>query len=396
MTADKSTEVPEEFVAQVAGSLKHLYDPPALVRSPLREALTPMLSAEAGARFLRTALLEAIESLNPGPNVPFRSRASRSYDAVRLRYVEGRTIEEVARELAVSERQAYRDVRKGEADVATVLWPRFRDRVVEGQQSAGPSLHQEVERLRLSPASTLLQTVLDGAVAAVMPLAEREGIRLRRGETGNLSVSADASGLRQCLIAMLSYALQCSAGQVTVEARPHGATVHLMVSYHRERKSGSALTKLLATARVLAKALGGELEEAPSGGRSCLTLTLPLGTPATVLVIDDNQGLIELFERYLQDSDCRVLGASDAIEGLRLARECKPQAIVLDILMPGTDGWALLAEMKADPATAEIPVVVCSVFNDPELAKALGASAFIPKPVARAELTRALASLGLP
>ena len=395
MAATRGIDADERLVATVADALRRLYDPPALLRSPLREALVPNSTPEAGVRFLRTALLEAVESLNPGPKVPFRAPASRSYDAIRLHYVEGRTIEEVARELAVSERQAYRDIRRGEADVATVLWARHRPQERELQHSAGRSLRQEVQRLQLGAGTTELQQALLEALAAVTPLAKRMGVALHAGQTGELKVSADAGGLRQCLIATLSCAIQCGCRQLGVVARPGAQTVSLRIACDGSKGRAAPPPNLRATARVLAEAIGAELEERLQGEEPYVALRLPLAAPATVLVIDDNQGLIELFQRYLQDSDCRVLGASDATEGLRLARESRPNAIVLDILMPGTDGWALLGELKADSTIAQVPVIVCSVFNDPELAKALGAAAFISKPVARAELLRALAVLGL-
>jgi CheY-like chemotaxis protein len=121
-------------------------------------------------------------------------------------------------------------------------------------------------------------------------------------------------------------------------------------------------------------------------------LELPLWLQPTVLVIDDNEGLPDLFQRYLQGTPWQVLAAATAEEGLRLAHERHPHAIVLDILMPGTDGWSVLQELKANPATAHIPVLVCSVFSDPELARAQGAAAFIPKPVSRQALLQALAA----
>ena len=160
-----------------------------------------------------------------------------------------------------------------------------------------------------------------------------------------------------------------------------------------DRSAAAPPATLLRTAFALAEAMGGHLtwQQTDSGLR--VSLSLPAASPATVLVIDDNEGLVDLFERYLADSDCRVVGVQNPAAGLRLAREQRPDVIVLDILMPETDGWELLTQLRSHPATAAVPIVVCSVFNDPALARALGASAFLPKPVTQKELLSTLASL---
>lgn len=397
MTEQPIPEIPPLFADQVAEALRHLYDPSALLSSPLADLLpAPDLPPETRARFLRTALLEAIESLNPGPKAPFRSPASRSYDALRLRYVETRTVEEVARELAVSERQAYRDIRKGEADAATILWARHRPQQPRRPHVSGDDLQAEVERLQLRPINTSLGPLLSQALAAVAPLARDLKRPLPAAPPTAVSVNADATALRQCLIALLSCGLQSGAASASLRVAQGGGEVHLELECV---SAGPPLkqppTNLLETTASLAQATGGRLTHHQTPTGLAFTLFLPVAPPATVLVIDDNQGLVDLFERYPSDSDCRVLGAQDAAVGLRMAREHPPDAIVLDILMPGTDGWELLAQLKTDPSTATVPVVVCSVFNDPVLARALGASAFLSKPVSRKELLSALESLGL-
>jgi CheY-like chemotaxis protein len=115
----------------------------------------------------------------------------------------------------------------------------------------------------------------------------------------------------------------------------------------------------------------------------------------TVLVVDDNQGLVELLDRYLTGHACQVLAASSGQEGLRLARQVLPDAIVLDVMMPEMDGWELLQRLRAHELTAATPIIVCSVFDDPELAYSLGASLFLAKPVKRAEILAALRQLGV-
>ena len=114
-----------------------------------------------------------------------------------------------------------------------------------------------------------------------------------------------------------------------------------------------------------------------------------------VLVIDDNEGLAEMLDRYLTGHACRVTAATSGREGLRLAQELVPDAIVLDVMMPDMDGWDVLQRLRVHPRTANIPVIIYSVINDPDLAYSLGATLFLPKPVRRDDVLTALHQLGV-
>jgi CheY-like chemotaxis protein len=379
------------FEEQVVEALRRLYEPAALARCALAEALLPSGSGLARGRTLREILVEAVEALNPGPEVPFRSAASRSYDAIRMRYVEGLTVEVIAKELAVSERQAYRDVGKGETEVAAWLWARRRSGAPAADVDSGP-ISQEISRLRLSPSETNLLAAAEAAKGAVGSLASRATVSIQLGPSLDVTALADAATLRQCLTAAMSYGIQAGARTLVAGACPAAEAVEVWLRWPAV-DGGGAPRPLLATVRSLAKALAGDVRLEQTAGSVELSLRLPARRLHTVLVIDDNAGLRELFERYLSDSEWRSVGEADPEEGLRLAEEMTPSAIVLDILMPGADGWAVLSRLKSDPRTAAIPVVVCSVFNDPELAYSLGAVGFVAKPITRAKLLQALRSL---
>jgi CheY-like chemotaxis protein len=115
----------------------------------------------------------------------------------------------------------------------------------------------------------------------------------------------------------------------------------------------------------------------------------------TVLVIDDNEGLVELLDRYLTGQACQVLAATSGQAGLQLIGQTPPDAIILDVMMPDMDGWDLLQRLRTSSQTATTPVIICSVFNDPELAYSLGASLFLPKPVHRNDVLAALRQLSI-
>lgn len=395
--ADDLLRPDESFGAQVVAALKLLYDFPALLQHPLARAIAPeSVVPDRRGDFLRDALLDAVKALSPSPGTPFDAPSARMFNAVRLRYIEGCTVREVSEELAISERQAHREVRRGESAVAAVLWARYCQEAAGEALAQSESLDHEIERLRYASQDTSLRQALERAVAAIAPLVEATGAVLSLPAVDDCLVRADVAGLRQCLIAVLSYAAQCTAATVDIDASPETGQVRLCCTCEPGALTDRpALQNLAVTAEALAEAIGGSFQVLRAEAKHRLLLGLPLSTRKTLLVVDDNEGLLDLIERYLSQTACRVVGTTDPAEGTRLAGDLRPQAMILDILMPGTDGWELLTAIKKDPATAELPVIVCSVFNDPHLARALGAAAFVAKPFSRADLLQVLRSLSL-
>ena len=117
------------------------------------------------------------------------------------------------------------------------------------------------------------------------------------------------------------------------------------------------------------------------------------GLPVVVLV-DDDRASLDLMSAYLDDAPVRVMRATDGVAALELIRAVPPAAVVLDIKLPRLDGWHVLGELKASPATVAIPVVIASVVDDRHRGLALGASAYLLKPVSRDDLLDALGSVG--
>jgi signal transduction histidine kinase/CheY-like chemotaxis protein len=109
-----------------------------------------------------------------------------------------------------------------------------------------------------------------------------------------------------------------------------------------------------------------------------------------VLVIDDDPVVRDLFKTYLSKQGYQVAVAEGGDEGLRLARKLHPDAITLDVMMPGMDGWMVLSALKTDPALAEIPVIMASMIEDKRLGYSLGAADYLTKPVARDQLMAVL------
>ena len=169
---------------------------------------------------------------------------------------------------------------------------------------------------------------------------------------------------------------QMMGGDITVESKPgEGSrfTIELPANVDALEAAKEIATEtepdLLSDASIL-----GDVVSAPSGGY------------ATILVVDDDDSSRDLLKRTMEGDGYRVVTAANGNECLRLAREMKPDAITLDVMMPGMDGWSVLKKIKSDDALRDIPVIMVSMVHDREMGFTLGASEYLTKPVDRRRL----------
>jgi len=113
----------------------------------------------------------------------------------------------------------------------------------------------------------------------------------------------------------------------------------------------------------------------------------------TVLCVDDDEGVITLFRRYLSKQGYRVIGLTESTTVMEVAQRIQPFAITLDVMMPKKDGWQVIQELKSDPKTQDIPVIMCSIVSDKDQGISLGASGYLVKPIMEKELLAALERL---
>lgn len=108
-----------------------------------------------------------------------------------------------------------------------------------------------------------------------------------------------------------------------------------------------------------------------------------------VLIIDDVEDNREMYKDHLEHSGYRVIVAADGTEGIRLARELVPAVVIMDLCMPGIDGWETTRAMRADPITSTIGIVAVSALHEPQArqrAREAGADFFLAKPCLPREL----------
>jgi signal transduction histidine kinase/DNA-binding response OmpR family regulator/HAMP domain-containing protein len=278
-----------------------------------------------------------------------------------------------------------------------------------------------------------IQVLLDEVLSIVKPLAAKNENVIEVTCPADVgSFRSDQTKVKQCLLNLLSNANKfTSKGTLALTvARDGGSQVTFCVSdtgvgmtekqlgqlfqafsqadaTTAQRFGGTGLG--LAITKHFCTMLGGDVTvESTPGEGSTFTIRLPdqgvapaatespvlAAAPAdgraTVLVVDDDAAVRSLLAKTLEKEGYRVISAGNGVEALMLAREHRPQAITLDVLMPQMDGWAVLKALKADVDLCNIPVIVVTVLNERGMAIPLGAADFVTKPVDRQRLAAIL------
>ena len=288
----------------------------------------------------------------------------------------------------------------------------------------------EAGKLELNPATVALAPLIDDVIGTARQLAEQNSNRLVVEVPDTLgALTVDPMRLRQILLNLLSNACKFTKqGEVALRVREvvdGSSWIELAVadtgigmtpaqqnrlfeefsqadSSTAQRFGGTGLG--LAITRKLARMMGGDvaMTSEPAKG-SVFTVRLP-GSASTlaasstkgnrrpgagcVLVIDDDATARELVTHNLEAEGFSVVTASGGLEGLKLAKELRPIAITLDVIMPDLDGWSVLAALRQDSELAEIPVIMVTILDQQRRGVALGAAGYLTKPIDRERLHR--------
>lgn len=401
----------DEFAQWVHDALSRLYDSPYLQKHPLatlltdRESTTPLRRSQN----LRRVLLDAIQAMRPGPGIPAQSPDWRAYRILELRFVEGQSPTEAQNQLALGKSQFFRDQARVLEALSDALWDRWcklREETaleIEPGSTARQGLIQsETERLRAQAVWETMDVpeLVDDLCAILDPLARAKGTSIHVSPFRHLTVlHADRVMVRQAILNAVTCGLDVApGGHIEIADFAAGGQVGIRIAAQTPRRTArpdsGALRQVSSPdiCRQLMAALGGRLHlEAQRADRWEARLAWPTSVLRVLLVVDDNEGLIDLFRRYLVGSNWQVIGATSGGEARQVIAETQPTVIALDVMMPGEDGWEFLMALKGDEAARDIPVIVCSVLREPQLALTLGAAAYLPKPVTQQALLEALA-----
>jgi CheY-like chemotaxis protein len=425
-----------EFIRDLRQALRYLY-----VTAELRKSrLLPLLGLEGqgATAALRTALTEAIAALKPDAATPPRARPWRIYNTLLYLYIQQLSQEEVATALGISSRQLRRQenqalqllaehlaARHGLTDrlrrEGGTLWPAqaIEEEAIElaELQTDTPSREQELEWLGKSDPSqvTDLCALLERSLRTVAPLAERLAVTVTcEPAPFPLRVAIQPAIMQQALVMALTAAIRSApGGRVTVRAVAAPGAVSLAFclagtgGIELDLAAAEAAPDIAESLRMgeqLVRLAGGRLEAATGvaaaddlmevsaelAGGPALRLLLPTSEELTVLVVDDHTDSLRLFQRYLTGTRYTFIGARDAAQALALAEKARPSIVVLDVMLPEVDGWQLLGQLRAHPRLIDVPVIICTILPEEQLALALGAVGYLRKPVSRQAFLTAL------
>jgi signal transduction histidine kinase/DNA-binding response OmpR family regulator len=284
-----------------------------------------------------------------------------------------------------------------------------------------------------------ISEALPEVLSVIRPLAMAKKIRIEHAQE-TFSVYADRVRFKQILYNLLSNALKFTpeGGRVGVECSTGDNSVRIAISdtgvgirpedqqliFEEFRQAGETTKGVkegtglgLAITKRLVERQGGTIRVTSELGKgSCFSFTLPVGRAAQeaerevsakdvivvdpqqemggrkplVLVVDDEPPARELLASYLEGAGYAVATVASGAEAVEKACQLHPNAITLDILMPGGSGFGTLAELKRRVETASIPIIVVSVVDQKEMAFTLGAVDYLVKPVQKSVLLNTL------
>jgi len=373
----------EHSVQELRHVLAHLYDFAVLRDHDLVQRLAAgrFESPDLSVQYARGELLRGIERLRPPSHVSPLDRQWRPYDALYKRYVMGMPLEEIAAEMSLSIRQVQREQGRGLETLVADLEQAIAG-YGDGVEQATSVLVSEIARAHLVGTFDCMQHTLRAAKTAG-PLLEAYGITFDN-LLGSVSmpVQGDASAFRQMLISTFSHVARALPGVMVVISRDsEDSSACLRLTVEEGERLGS-LGELPVEVFALARSQGWRVTEDRSAGVWQTSFALPRAREMTlVALVEDNDDLVALLQRYLSQRGYRLAAIGDTPQAMDEIRGLMPDVIVLDVMMRHVDGWELLQRLGSDAELCRIPRIVCSVLNEPEMAKHLGASAYLRKPI---------------
>jgi PAS domain S-box-containing protein len=289
----------------------------------------------------------------------------------------------------------------------------------------------EAGRMDLAIQDVPIESAFSEVLSTLRPLAEKKSQTLSQNAQAHLIVRADITRFRQMLMNLAGNAIKFTPeggrielearqtnGQIRIEVRdtgpgiPPGEQERIFQAFYRLRQSGEATegTGLgLAITQRLAELHGSKLGlDSQAGQGSCFYFSLPAGVPTRqlraseakvkvshgeatkVLVIEDDRDSAQVIQSYLTSSGYESLSCEQPQNAAKMVAEFRPDVITLDLLMTPSNGWEVLLQLKRDPRTANIPVIVVSIVDQPAIATTLGADEYLVKPVDKESLLAAV------
>lgn len=292
----------------------------------------------------------------------------------------------------------------------------------------------EAGKMELNFEQVEIGPVIKGVMSTAIALIKDKPVELIQEVPENLpGVWADATRLRQIILNLVSNACKFTEqGTVTVRAAakkekiiisvsdtgigiPFDNLEHIFEEFTQvdastTRKVGGTGLGLPISRHFVEMHKGQIWVDSALGQGSTFSFAIPINPtydapepslelPATnghdgqnkrIVAIDDDPGVLNLYRRFLEKRNYVIIGVENSADVIAQVKEQSPAAILLDILMPDKDGWQVLKELKHDPLTRDIPVIICSIISDKNKGFELGAADYLTKPIVESELVNAL------
>lgn len=397
-----------EFRELVKDALTHLYDVGHLQAHPLAEHLRipeDRMVAGGKARALRQVLFDAIEALRSTENNAALGRNQRSYKLLYHRYIEGTKAQEVALLLALSDRQYFRELDRAIDEISQLLAgqvaaPLEPDPTPSASETGDEPMTVASEALRISQQEKErwfdLWEVVQGLVEDLSAVLNERQTTIRyapgrgaaAGSSQRIPIFTNRTLLRQLLLFLF---LEVSGRGLGVELElacaelPDAVTISLTYPGKSLAVAAEHVHNSVEFTGLLA-VINARLD-CPPGRPQTISIFIPTSR-WNILIVDDNNATVRLFRRFLATENCRIFDAPSVSKAVQFLKQTSVSIhlIIMDVMMPNQDGWEGLQKLHTNPAYQHIPVVICSVLNQPDLAVSLGAAGFLAKPVKQHDL----------
>lgn len=398
-----------EFRNSARDILSHLSDTAYLENHNLVNAFIneDEFSGRSKIQILRETFRLGINFLKPPEETPPNAPEWRCYKILSLRYLQSREWHLIETELGLSQRQVQRDLKKGMDALISILWDQYSSNLpVPEKETASKNaeadtydedlIKEELKNWEITFDLVNLFNIIGQALQLCGSLLKtnlKDRVDLSDVDK-NLTVMVDQVLTKQGLYKVLGM-IGSMAENISVEVCTRKLNEYFIeLSFHFHHQI-PIIQDHWMTGKLFFTIQGLNQRMVEKPGETTISIILPVRKQISCLVIDDVESVRRLIERMLGSYGIQVFGADNYSDALSLIQFMKPDFILLDILMPKMDGWQMISNIKSNPGMSDIPIIICSVLFEPDLSKAVGAKAYIRKPINRLELIKTLQDLDL-